>query len=212
MTGKIVLYDYWRSSASYRVRIALQLLGLSYKQHAVDLVKGEQTSPAHLKRNPQGLVPALEIDGHLLTQSLAILEYLDETRSAGFLPKDALGRQRVRSLSHAIAMDIHPVCNLRVARHAVNLGGAATTEGWMQHFIALGLSGFEGLLADAATGLYCHGDTVTTADICLVPQVYNARRWNVDLSAFPRLSVVANRLEKLAAFAAAHPDRVKPES
>lgn len=210
MAGKIVLYDYWRSSASYRVRIALNLLGLSYDRLAVDLVKGEQTSPEHLKRNPQGLVPALDVDGHLLTQSLAILEYLDETRNAGFLPKDALGRQRVRSLSYAIAMDLHPVCNLRVAKHAVSLGG--TMEGWMQHFITLGLQGFEGFLADAATGQYCHGDAVTVADICLVPQVYNAKRWNVDLSAFPRLSAIADRLEKLEAFAAAHPDRVKPES
>lgn len=211
MGGKVVLYDYWRSSASYRVRIALNLLGLSHDRRVVDLLKGEQTSEAHLKRNPQGLVPALEVDGHLLTQSLAILEYLDETRQAGFLPKDALGRHRVRTLSHAIAMEIHPVCNLRVAKHAVSLGGTATMEGWMQHFIKLGLSGFEGLLADAATGQFCHGDGVTMADICLVPQIYNARRWAVDLSVFPRLATICDRLDKLEAFAAAHPDRVKPD-
>lgn len=210
MANAIVLYDYWRSSASYRVRIGLNILGLQYERRAVNLMAGEQTAPAHLSRNPQGLVPALEIDGHMLTQSLAILEYLDETRGAGFLPADAHGRQRVRALAHAIAMDTHPVCNLRVAKHAISLGGSATLEGWMQHFIALGLAGFEGLLADGPQGGYCFGSSVTLADICLVPQIYNARRWNVDLAPFPRSAIISERLEKLPAFAAAHPDNVKP--
>lgn len=212
MAGDIVLYDYWRSSASYRVRIGLNLMGLAYERRVVDLLKGEQAAPDHLARNPQGLVPALAIDGHVLTQSLAILEYLDETRHAGFLPNDAVGRQKARSLAHAIAMEIHPVCNLRVARHAVSLGGAATMEGWMQHFITLGLGGFEGLLGLSPAGDYCCGDSVTLADICLVPQVYNARRWNVDMKAFPRARDIAERLEGIAAFAAAHPDSVKPAS
>jgi maleylacetoacetate isomerase len=107
-------------------------------------------------------------------------------------------------------MDIHPVCNLRVARYAVSLGGSATMEGWMQHFISLGLAGFEGLLSNGPEGTYCHGDNVTLADICLVPQIYNARRWAVDLGAFPRIEMISARLEKLPAFAAAHPDRLKP--
>jgi maleylacetoacetate isomerase len=210
MGSPIILYDYWRSSASYRVRIGLNLLGLSYERRVVDLLKGEQAAADHLARNPQGLVPAIEIDGHVFTQSLAILEYLDETRGRAFLPKDPEGRQRVRTLAHAIAMEIHPVCNLRVAKHAVGLGGSATMEGWMQHFIALGLAGFEGLLTQYPTSTYCHGQSVTMADICLVPQVYNAKRWNVDIAAYPNTMAVAGRLEELAAFSAAHPDRVKP--
>jgi maleylacetoacetate isomerase len=210
MASPIILHDYWRSSASYRVRIGLNLLGLAYERKAVDLLNGEQTTAEHLARNPQGLVPALEIDGLVLTQSLAILEYLDETRGGMFLPKDVIGRQRVRALAHAIAMDIHPVCNLRVAKHAVSLGGSATMEGWMQHFIALGLNGFEGLLSDSPAGAYCHGDSASLADICLVPQVYNARRWGVNLDAFPRIAAICDRLEILPAFAAAHPDSVKP--
>jgi maleylacetoacetate isomerase len=210
MTGPIILHDYWRSSASYRVRIGLNLAGIAYERRTVDLLNNEQTTADHLRRNPLGLVPALEIDGQVLTQSLAILEYLGETRTSGFMPEDAPGRQRVRSLAHAIAMEIHPVCNLRVAKYAVGLGGSATMEGWMQHFIALGLSGFEGLLAAGAASLYCHSDAVSLADICLVPQVYNARRWNVDMAAFPRTAAITERLETLDAFAAAHPDRVKP--
>lgn len=209
MDGQIILHDYWRSSSAYRLRIALNLLGLPYTRHPVDLTADEQTAPAHLARNPQGLVPVLEMDGTRLTQSLAILEYLDEVHGAGFLPKDPLGRARVRALSYAVAMEIQPVCNLRVARFATSQsGGAITTEAWMQHFIALGLQGVEALLTQPGT--YCHGDTVTMADICLVPQVYNARRWGVDLGAFPRLSAIAARLEQLPAIAAAHPDRVKP--
>lgn len=210
MGGPIILYDYWRSSASYRVRIGLNLLGLSYERRVVDLLKGEQEAANHLARNPQGLVPAIEIDGHVFTQSLAILEYLDETRGRAFLPKDPEGRQRVRTLAHAIAMEIHPVCNLRVAKHAVGLGGSATMEGWMQHFIALGLAGFEGLLAQNGISDYCHGDGITMADVCLVPQIYNAQRWNVDTSAYPRTMSIARRLEILDPFSAAHPDRVKP--
>jgi maleylacetoacetate isomerase len=212
MASETVLYDYWRSSASYRVRIALNLLELPHETRVVDLQKGEQTDTDNLARNPQGLVPALRIDGHMLTQSLAIIEYLNETRKAGFLPDDELGRQRVRALAYAIAMDIHPVCNLRVAKHAVSLGGSATMEGWMQHFIALGLAGVEGLLSNGPAGSYCHGDSVTLADICLVPQIFNARRWGVDVDAFPRIEALCARLEILPAFAAAHPDKVKPST
>lgn len=205
----IRLHDYWRSSSAYRVRIALHQVGLAYETVPVDLAAGEQGQTAHLQQNPQGLVPVLEIDGHRLTQSLAIIEYLDETRRAGFLPRDPAARARARTLAHAIAMEIQPVCNLRVARHAVALGGRATTEGWMAHFITLGLQGVEGLLAQTPETAFCQGDQPGLADFCLVPQVYNARRWGVDLTAFPRLAAIATRAEQLPGFAAAHPDRVR---
>jgi maleylacetoacetate isomerase len=205
----LVLHDYWRSSAAYRVRIGLNLLGLAYRSHRVDLLAGEQTGPENLARNPQGLVPSLEIDGLVLTQSLAILEYLDETRSAGWLPQDPAARARVRALAHTVAMDIHPICNLHVVRHAVAQGGT-TTEDWMQHFITLGLTGIEGMLMQGSTGPYSAGSAVSLADICLVPQVYNARRWGVDMGAFPRIVSVDAALCALRAFGSAHPDAIRP--
>lgn len=210
MTQDVILHDYWRSSSAYRVRIGLNLMGLAYQTVPVDLAAGAQRSLEHLRANPQGLVPVLEIDGLRLTQSLAILEYLDETRTAGFLPQDAAGRARARALAHAVAMEIQPVCNLRVAQHAVGLGGSATLEGWIGHFIALGFQGLEALLAEAPETPFCRGDAPGLADLCLVPQVYNARRWGVDLTPFPRIAAIAARMEALPAVAAAHPDRVKP--
>ncbi len=204
----VILHDYWRSSSAYRVRIGLNLLGIVYRSIPVDLATGAQRDPGHLKANPQGLVPVLEIDGLRLTQSLAILEYLDETRTAGFLPKHPAARARARALAHAIAMEIQPVCNLRVAQHAVSLGGSATTEGWMRHFITLGFQGLEPLLAGDSP--FSIGDTPGLADLCLVPQVYNARRWGLDLTPYPRITAIADRMEALAEVAAAHPDRVKP--
>lgn len=208
---EVTLFDYWRSSASYRVRIGLNLLGISYASEPVDLLAGAQRSAENLAHNPQGLVPTLSIDGIELTQSLAILEYLNETRTAGWLPADAAGKARVRALSYAIAMEIHPVCNLRVARHAVALGGT-TIEEWMKHFITDGLADFETMLQRQPEGRFCCGDQVTLADICLAPQIYNARRWGVVVENLPRTSAISARLEELPAFAAAHPDRVRPQS
>lgn len=205
------LYDYWRSSAAYRVRIGLGLIGEGWEAVPVDLTKGAQRTPEHLARNPQGLVPVLAIDGLSLTQSLAILEYLDETRAAGFLPVDAPGRARVRALAYAIAMEIHPVCNLRVARHAIDASaGAITIEAWMRAFIGPGLAAFEALLDHPATGRFCHGDTPGLADICLVPQLYNADRWGVSLDAMPRIRAIRAALDAVPAVAAAHPDRHAP--
>ncbi len=204
-----VLHDYWRSSAAYRVRIGLNLLELPYRAMPIDLLAGDQRAPANIARNPQGLVPTLEIDGLVLTQSLAILEYLNETRSAGWLPKDPAGRARARALAYAVAMDIHPICNQQVVRHAVALGGT-TTEDWMQHFITRGFRGLEGMLAQGPEGPSSAGDGVSLADICLVPQVYNARRWGVNLAPFPRICALDAALAARPAFAAAHPDVVRP--
>ena len=206
--SETVLYDYWRSSASYRLRIALNMLAETYRTVPVDIVEKAHRSEEHLARNPQGLLPVLEIDGHMFSQSLAIIEYLDETRGAVFLPGDPAGRQRVRALSFAIAMDIHPVCNSHVGAHIMALtgGGEEARLDWMQRFIGQGLAAFEKLLDTPSTGLFCHGDRPSMADICLVPQVYNARRWQADLGGMPRLVEIAERCMKLQPFVNAHPD------
>lgn len=214
MTGvsEAVLYDYWRSSASYRVRIALNSLGVSYRTVPVDLLEKSHKSAEHLDRNPQGLVPVLEIDGRMMTQSLAIIEYLAETRgNPGILPDDAAGRQRVRALSHAIAMDIHPVCNLGVVSHVMELtgGGDAVRAEWMQRFIGAGLAAVETLLNAPETGRFCHGDMPGMADFCLVPQVYNATRWEADIAACTNVRRIAEACASLPAFQAAHPERVR---
>jgi maleylacetoacetate isomerase len=201
----VTLFDYWRSSASYRVRIGLSLLNLSVEIVPVNLLASEQTSDANLSRNPQGLVPTLNIDGIFLTQSLAILEYLDETRNAGFLPKDPVARAQVRALAMVIAMEIHPVCNLRVVRHAAQeSGGKIDQAAWMRHFIARGLADFEAMLPAGAT-MYCHGKSATLADICLVPQLYNARRWGVDLGGMPKTVAIDTHLRAIPAFARVAP-------
>lgn len=213
MDGEIVLFDYWRSSASYRVRIALESLGLAYRREAVDLLDGRQRAPEHRARNPQGLVPALLIDGHMLTQSLSIIEYLSETRpQARFLPTDPFGRQRVRALSHAIAMEIHAVCNTGVINHVLALtgGGDQVRADWMKKYIGDGLAAVEILLDNPATGTFCHGDTPTIADFCLAPQVYNAERWGVDIEGLQRVRRIAEACHALPAFHAAHPHTVKP--
>jgi maleylacetoacetate isomerase len=204
------LYDYWRSSASYRVRMALNLLGEGFEAIPVDLLQAEQVGAANMARNPQGLVPSVEIDGLTLTQSLAIIEYLNDTRG-GLLPADAAGRARVRALSYAVAMEIHPICNLRVGRYVeAASAGAITMAGWQKKFIGEGLAAVEGMLNHPATGRFCHGDQITMADLCLLPQVYNARRWEVDVTSYVQICRIVAELEAIPAIAAAHPDKVKP--
>ncbi|MGB3280625.1 MAG: maleylacetoacetate isomerase, partial [Pseudorhodobacter sp.] len=163
-------------------------------------------------RNPQGLVPTLEIDNLSLTQSLAILEYLDEVHGAGFLPRDPAGRARNRALAYAIAMETSPVCNLSVRNYvAQNSKGAITAEAWQNHFIIKGLTAFEAMLDHPASGRFCQGDSITLPDICLVPQAYNARRLGLDLAVFPRLSAILAALESTPAVKAAHPDNHQPK-
>lgn len=207
-----ILYDYWRSSASYRLRIALNLAEIDYRTISVDLVKGEHKAPEHVARNPQGFVPVLEIDGLRLTQSLAILDYLDQTRDLGLLPREPGPRAQVQALAHSVAVDIHPVCNLQVAKYATMLsGGAQGMPGdWMTHFIRPGLQAFEALLGAYEQAPFCAGDTPGLADICLMPQLYNARRWAADISDMPRLLGVEAACAAHSAFAAAHPDRWTP--
>ena len=204
-----VLYDYWRSSASYRVRIALGMSGLDWWSVPVNLVAGEQRGADNLARNPQGLVPTLEIDGLRLTQSLAIIEYLDETRGLGLLPADPANRARVRALAHAVAMEIAPICNLSVRAYAAEIsGGSVSADDWQRRVISQGLAALERMLDPAAR--FCHGDTVTLADLCLVPQAYNAGRVGIDLAQWPRLNAVLSALQSHPAVLAAHPDNHKP--
>ncbi|MDU9002373.1 maleylacetoacetate isomerase [Sedimentitalea todarodis] len=206
-----VLYDYWRSSASYRVRIALNLAGVAYSTVPVDLVKGEQRSPEHLARNPQGFVPALDIDGVRLTQSLAIIAYLDETRGLDLLPTDPIQRAKARALSYAIAIDIHPVCNASVAAHAREISGREdAVDRWMQRFIRPGMQAFETMMGAFTQSPYCCGTTPGLADICLMPQIYNARRWGVEIDDLARTTAVERTCAIHPAFAAAYPDTCKP--
>ncbi|MBY5779183.1 maleylacetoacetate isomerase [Rhizobium leguminosarum] len=209
--NEVVLYDYWRSSASYRVRIALNLLGVDYQTVSINLLEGAHKTPGYLALNPQGLVPTLVINGKTLTQSLAIIEYLAELRpECGLLPPDIADRQKVRALAYAVAMDIHPICNLHVVSHLMSMTEKADArEEWMKHFIADGLRKLEAMIGEG-DGAFSFGDMPTMADLCLVPQLYNARRWGVDMTAFKRIVDIDAKCADLPAFQAAHPDRVKP--
>lgn len=208
----MILYDYFRSSAAYRVRIALNLKGLDYEQVPVDLVRGEQSAESHRAKHPQGLVPALDIgNGAVLTQSLAIIEYLNEVRpEPPLLPGEAVDRARVRALALAVACEIHPVNNLRVLKYLTGPLEASEDSklGWYRHWVAEGFEGLEGMLAGSiGPGRFCHGDAPTLADVCLVPQVFNARRFECDLTPFPHIQRIAAACEDLSAFRQAEPGR-----
>jgi maleylacetoacetate isomerase len=208
------LFDYFRSSASYRVRIALNLKGIAYESEPLNLLEGGQKGPAFRAINPQGFVPALEIDGRAFTQSLAIIHYLERTRpEPPILPPDPADAAHVQSLALVVACDIHPLSNLRVRKHLVD--ELAITQdarlNWDRKWISEGLAALESMAAVRA-GLFLFGDSPTLADICLVPQLFNARRFEVPLDDYPtlvRADAEANRLE---AFAAAHPDAIGPSS
>jgi len=206
------LYDYFRSSAAYRVRIALNLKGLAPERVFVHLRKGAQRADDYLALNAQGLVPALVTDGgDVLTQSLAIIEWLDEMHpQPPLLPADADGRARVRAIALAIACDIHPLNNLRVLQYLTGTLGAseAQKDGWYRYWCDTGLEALETELArDGRTGRFCHGDVPTLADVCLVPQLANARRFQVDLAPYPTLTRIDAACGELAAFGAAAPAR-----
>jgi maleylpyruvate isomerase len=206
------LHGYFRSSAAFRVRIALNLKGLSYEQVSHHLRKGEQRAPGFLKLNPQGFVPALEDGPTVLTQSLAIIDYLDETHpQPPFLPRDPAACARVRALALAVACDIHPLNNLRVLVYLKDVLKVTTQQhdDWYRHWIVEGFKAIETMLQSPDTGRFCHGDAPTLADICLVPQVFNAKRLmsDADLAVYPTLMRVFGACMKLDAFDRAQPSK-----
>lgn len=206
---QLVLYDYHRSSASYRVRIALNLKGAEYERIPINLLESEQKSEAYRARNPQGFVPMLEADGRRLTQSLAIILWLDARFPEPLLlPGDADERAHVLALALAVAADIHPVNNLRVLKRLSGLGiDEAARDDWYRHWIKEGFDALEALAAPRA-GRFLFGDAVTLADVCLVPQMYNARRFDLGLAPYPTLVRADAEACALDAFAGAHPERV----
>lgn len=211
---RIVLHDYFRSSASYRVRIALNLKELAYEQHPVSLVDHVQQSPEYRALNPQGFVPMLEWGDVRLTQSLAIFDYLDaQVKEPPLVPSDPEGRAHVLALALTIACDIHPLNNLRVLRYLKNELGQPqeAVDIWYRHWVAEGLAALEALATPRA-GRFLYGDTVGMADICLVPQLFNGRRFDVPMDAYPTLLRAEEAALALPAVQAAHPDRQEVRS
>ena len=209
------LYTFFRSSAAYRVRIALNLKGVAHESIPKMLMKNEHRAPDYLALNPQGLVPALEVNDTVLGQSLAIIEYLDETHpQPPLLPSDPIGRAQVRSMAMAIACDIHPLNNLRVLNYLKQTlqQEQEAVDAWYRHWVKEGFGALEiQARQHSAGGRYLYGDAVSMADTCLVPQLFNARRFKVDVSSYPTLVAIGTHLESLPAFAAARPE-VQPEA
>jgi maleylacetoacetate isomerase len=209
-TPDFELYGFWRTSATYRVRVALNLKGLAAHEHVIDLDKGEQLSPAFLTINPMGAIPALVVPGHPpLTESLAILEFLDETHPAPpLLPADPHGRARVRSIAQMLAGDTHPLITPRVRKYLQTTGGFddAAVRAWMVHWFSTGLAAVEKRLAsEADTGIFCHGDTVTMADICLCSITAMLRVLKIAVADIPTIDAIVARCEAMEAFAKADP-------
>jgi maleylpyruvate isomerase len=205
------LYTYFRSSAAFRVRMALNIKGIAYEPHIVWLPDGQQKSDAYRQINPQNLVPTLIDDGEQLNQSMAIIEYLDETHpEPALMPKDPLARAHVRSLSQLIACDIHPINNLRVLKYLKSelKQEQSAIDSWYRHWCDEGLAAFERQLAESNTqGRYSFGNTVTMADLCLVPQIFNAKRFEVDLTKFPMTMAIFDRLMLIPAIDIAQPSK-----
>jgi maleylacetoacetate isomerase len=204
-----VLYDYQRSSAAYRVRIALNLKGVDYESRPVNLLESEQKGAEYRELNPQGLVPMLEIDGHRLTQTLSIIVYLDQCfPDPPLMPRDPVDGAHVRAMALMIACDIHPLNNLRVLKYLSGPLGIPQEQrdAWYAHWITEGFTALEAV-AKPGAGRFLFGDEPTVADVCLVPQLFNARRFNVPIDAYPTLLRADENANRLDAFAAAHPDR-----
>lgn len=209
--GKVVLYSYWRSTCSWRARIALAMKGIEYEYIPINLLQGQQKTEDYLKINPFGQVPTLYIDGHYLSQSLAIVEYLEETRSnqgLSYLPRDPFQRALVREVSQMIACGTQPLQNLGVLAKIGQDYGEAEKKKWAQHWIKAGLDALEKKLKMIhSNGQYCVGGSATMADICLIPQLYNSRRFEVDLSPYPTLLSIEAHCSSLPYFQKAHPDQ-----
>lgn len=206
----IILHDYWRSSASYRVRLALEWKGLNYERIDVSLLDGAQRAAGYKTKNPQGFVPTLEIDGEVFTQSLAIFDVLDARyKDPPLVSSDPDTRARQLAMALAIAADIHPLNNLRVLQYLKREFGQeqAALDTWTRHWIAEGFAALEALAGDAP---FLGGDQPAMPDMCLVPQMYNARRFDTPLHAFPKLVAIDERCQEIEAFKRARPDRAKP--
>jgi len=217
MKDEFALYGYFRSSAAFRARIALNLKGIKPELRFIHLLKdgGQQHGAQYRALNPMELIPALVHNGHLITQSLAIMEYLDEiVPQPPILPKDALGRARVREIAYVIACDIHPVNNLRLGQYLKRELGASDEQqvAWQRHWITVGFEALEKVLSTSpGTGAFCHGDAPTIADICLIPQMFNARRVKLEIERYPTLARIEEQALKHPAFDAAHP-RNQPDA
>ena len=206
--SRMILHNYFRSSASYRVRIALELKGLAYEYIAVHIARGDHKKEPYAALSADQLVPMLEVDGEKLSQSMAIIEYLDEKYPAtALLPADAIGRAKVRAMAQSIACEIHPVNNLRILKYLVRdlQADDEAKNAWYRHWCSEGLQAFEKQLAQMPRSIYCYGDTPTLADCCLAPQIFNAQRFNVDLTGLPRTMAAYEACMALPAFQKAQP-------